>query len=141
MSTFLSHQLGNPTFPPDFISETLSTIALLLPETDAASRKGYRKQGERGELDMAVLKCGSGSSGHRKTRVEEYHCWHDRLLILREEFEEARPMTVAQWWNDGRDGIQWYSLWIVMGLTLFFGLVQRIEGAIQVYPGMKSSGG
>ncbi|KAJ4390302.1 hypothetical protein N0V85_007361 [Neurospora sp. IMI 360204] len=116
----------NPIFPPDFVSETLGTHALLFPENDAASRKWYRKQGERSELDMAVLNCGSG---HRKTRLEEYHYWHDRLL------------TIAQWWNDRRDGIQWYSLWIAMGLTLFFGLVQSIEGAVQVYQGMKSSGG
>lgn len=86
---------------------------------------------------MAVLKCGSG---RRKTRLEEYRYWHDRLLILKEEFDEARPTTIAQWWNDRRDGIQWYSLWVVMGLTLFFGLVQSIEGAIQVYQAMKSSG-
>ena len=109
---------SNPIFPPDFISETLGTLALLFPENDGASRKWYRKQGERGELDMAVLKC---ESKHRKTRLEEYLYWHDRLLILKEEFDEARPTTMAQWWNDRRDGIQWYSLWIVMGLTLFLG--------------------
>ncbi|KAK3338914.1 hypothetical protein B0H65DRAFT_432406 [Neurospora tetraspora] len=137
-ATFLSHQLGNTIFPPDFVSETLDTLALLFPQNDAASRKWYRKQGERSELDMAVLNCGSR---HRRTRLEEYHYWHDRLLILKEEFDEARPTTIAQWWNDRRDGIQWYSLWIVMGLTLFFGLVQSIEGAVQVYQGMKSSGG
>ena len=88
---------------------------------------------------MEVFKCGSRSSRHRRARLEEYHYWYDRLLILKEEFDEARPTTIAQWWNDRRDGIQWYSLWIVMLLTLFFGLVQSIEGAIQVYQGMKSS--
>ena len=128
----------NPIFPPELIRETLSTLALLFPENDSASRKWYRKQGEQGELDMSVLNCGSGSV-YRMTRLEEYHYWYDRLLILKEEFDEARPTTLAQWWNDRRDGIQWYSLWVVMGLTLFFGLVQSIEGAIQVYQGMKSS--
>ncbi|KAK1775997.1 hypothetical protein QBC45DRAFT_333931, partial [Copromyces sp. CBS 386.78] len=139
-TTFLSYQLEyvNPIFPPDFVLETLGTLALLFPENDAASRKWYRKQGELSELDMVVLKCGSG---HRKTGLEEYHYWHDRLLILKEEFDEARPTTITQWWNDRRNSIQWYSLWIVMGLTLFFGFVQSIEGAIQVYQGMKSSGG
>lgn len=50
--------------------ETLGTLALVLfPENDAASRKWYRKQGERGENDMMILRCGLG---HRKTRPEEY---------------------------------------------------------------------
>ncbi|KAK3946606.1 hypothetical protein QBC32DRAFT_225798, partial [Pseudoneurospora amorphoporcata] len=40
-TTFLSHQ--NPIFPPDFVLETLGTLALLFPENDAASRKWYRK--------------------------------------------------------------------------------------------------
>ncbi|KAK0621877.1 hypothetical protein B0T17DRAFT_535299 [Bombardia bombarda] len=40
---------------------------------------------------------------------------------------------LAQWWNDRRDGIQWYTLWVAIGFTVFFGLVQSIEGGMQVY--------
>ncbi len=118
----------NPIFPPGFIAETLRTLALLFPEGDANTRKWYTKQADRDELDFGVLKCGPV-----QRRIEGYSFWHDRLVVLNEEFNEARPTTFVQWWNDRRDGLQWYAVWVAIGLTIFFGLVQSIEGAMQVY--------
>ncbi|KAK3484975.1 uncharacterized protein B0T23DRAFT_390904 [Neurospora hispaniola] len=115
-STFLSHQSGLcvKNFPSKHLLEhhrmlltvrgletqtstglrleTLGTLALVFPENDAASRKWYRKQGERGENDMMILKCGLG---HRKTRLEEYHYWHDRWLVLKEEFDVYQGMKAS----------------------------------------------
>ena len=58
----------------------------------AASRMWCRKHGERSKFDTMMLKC---KSGHRKTALEEYHYRYDRLLILKEDFGEARPTTIA----------------------------------------------
>jgi hypothetical protein len=54
-------------------------------------------------------------------------------------FDEADPKIVRQWWSDRRKPVQWFNFWsavaLVVGLTVFFffGRVQSIKGAIQVY--------
>jgi hypothetical protein len=50
--------------------------------------------------------------------------------------EEARRTSILQFWYDRRNKVQWYTFWIavlILCLTVFFGLVQSIEGALQVY--------
>jgi hypothetical protein len=90
--------------------------------------KWYRRLGESDELDLKVLRCGAADR-----RIENYVYWQDRLIRLKDAFDEARPATLAQWWNDRRDGVQWYTLWLAIAFTVFFGLIQSVEGAIQVY--------
>ena len=44
--------------------------------------------------------------------------------------------TINQWWNDRRNGVQWYTFWVavlVLILTIVFGMAQTVEGALQVY--------
>jgi hypothetical protein len=75
------------------------------------------------------------SEDHRPTN-REFIYWHDRLVVLKQVFDEATPRTLLQWWYDRRNGVQWYTFWVaivVLALTLFFGLVQSVEGALQVY--------
>jgi hypothetical protein len=78
-----------------------------------------------------VLKCSQLRDHY--LQIDVYKYWHDRLVILKEAFDESQLSTVSQLWNDRRDSAKWYTLWVAIGLTLFFGLVQSIEGAIQVY--------
>lgn len=57
-------------------------------------------------------------------------------MVLKQAFDEAGPRTLTQWWNDRRNPVQWYTFWIaiwVLIMTVFFGLVQSVEGALQVY--------
>lgn len=57
-------------------------------------------------------------------------------MVLRQALDEARPRTLAQWWHDRRNGVQWYTFWVailVFLVTIFFGLVQSLEGALQVW--------
>jgi hypothetical protein len=78
-------------------------------------------------------------SGHLiadERQVENFEYWHDRLVVLKHVYNESRPSTLSQWWHDRRNGVQWYTFWVailVLFLTVIFGLVQSIEGAIQVY--------
>jgi hypothetical protein len=110
------------------VEETLRTLALIFPQADRGTQKWHNKQDEPEDLDRKVLKCGSA---HRQ--IDEYNYWHDRIVILKEAFDESRPLSIRQWWNDRRDVAQWYTIWVVISLTVFFGLVQSIEGALQVY--------
>jgi hypothetical protein len=103
----------------------------LFPQGDRDSRKWYCKQGNLEDLDLGVLDRGQLHDDY--LQIEKYSFWHDRLVMLKEAFDESQPRTVSQLWNDRREGKQWYALWTAIGLTLFFGLVQSIEGAWQVY--------
>jgi hypothetical protein len=68
--------------------------------------------------------------------AEKFTFWRDELLTLKEKFDEPRPTSIVHFWYDRRNKVQWYTFWIaalVLCLTIFFGLVQSIEGASQVY--------
>lgn len=47
------------------------------------------------ELDENILRCGLAV-----TQSTEYTHWHERLVIRKAEFDEARSLTMKQWWSD-----------------------------------------
>lgn len=60
--------------------------------------------------------------------------------MLKQVYDEAQPKTLRQWWHDRRNAVQWYTFWVavlVLILTVVFGLIQSIEGAIQAYTSLK----
>jgi hypothetical protein len=63
--------------------------------------------------------------------------WRDRLVILKQAFDDAKPRTLRQAWADRRNPSQWYNFWVagllIIGFTLFLGTIQCVEGALQVY--------
>lgn len=130
---------GSEIFPPSFIAETRSTIALLFPKYDASVRKWYTGQATKHGLDPAVMDSGHLIADERQ--IENFSYWRDRLVVLKQVYDESRPNTIAQWWHDRRNGVQWYTFWVamlVLFLTVFFGLVQSIEGALQVYASFRT---
>jgi hypothetical protein len=107
---------------------------LLFPSDDLATRKWIRQTPANLTFDPQVVRCGYLKTDDRQ--IEKFEHWHDRLVVLKQVFDEATPRTLSQWWHDRRNGVQWYTFWVaivVLSLTLFFGLVQSIEGALQVY--------
>jgi hypothetical protein len=84
---------------------------------------------------------GTGNLNAERRQIENFRYWHDRLVILKEVYDEARPNTLSQWWYDRRNGVQWYTFWValwVLILAVIFGLVQCVEGALQVYKAYNS---
>ncbi|RMZ71089.1 fad-type 2 [Pyrenophora seminiperda CCB06] len=132
-------QLSNTSFPDGLIDETLRTLALLFPQSDTATGNYCRRLQVSFDVDSQLALC-----GHLKTddrQIETFTYWHDRLVVLKQVFDEATPRTLSQWWHDARNGVQWYTFWVailVVALTLFFGFIQSVEGALQVYSGFKS---
>jgi hypothetical protein len=131
-------------FPPGLIEETINTLALLFPQNDSDTRKWLRDQLKPGristQLDRGLLRCGQIRAEGRQ--LDNFQFWHDRLIILKEEFDQSRPKTLSQWWHDRRNGVQWYTFWVaawVLLLTVVFGAIQSIEGALQVYKAYQSS--
>ncbi|KAF2468727.1 uncharacterized protein BDR25DRAFT_315715 [Lindgomyces ingoldianus] len=133
-ASFLKCQSRSTIMPDGLADETLRTLALLFPQSDPHTRKWFRQLPPPFLLDPQLIQC-----GHLKTddrQIEHFVFWHDRLVILKQIFDEATPRHISQWWYDRRNGVQWYTFWVaimVLGLTLLFGLVQCIEGAMQVY--------
>ena len=128
-------------FPKGFIDETKRTLGLLLPQADPQTRKWYRKLSSTMELDDRAASCHGLRAVDR--HIEKFTFWRDRLIVLKQLFDEAEPTTIAQWWCDRRNGVQWYTFWVailVLILTLVFGLVQCIEGGIQAHMALAPPG-
>lgn len=121
-------------FPRHFREETIRTIALLLPSSDTGTRKWYRKQQALHGLDRRAIRCERLRADDRQ--IDNFYFWRERLSVLKQVFDEAEPSTLSQWWYDRRKGPQWYTFWVavtVLILTIFFGIVQSVEGALQAY--------
>jgi len=132
--TNLTPSFTSSPFPDAFVDETLRTLALLFPQNNQQSRRWLLGQISGHALDPGIAQCGNLRVQNR--RFEHFSFWHDRLVILKQAFDEASPRGLRQWWNDRRNSVQWYTFWVailVFVITVFFGLVQSIEGALQVY--------
>ncbi|KAJ4141787.1 hypothetical protein NW768_001005 [Fusarium equiseti] len=134
-ASFLKRQQRDSTlYSPEFLDETLNTMALLFPKWDKKIQPWYEREASIHGLDSYLIQVGQLNADQRQP--ENFSFWRDRLIILKQVFDEARPNTIWQWWHDRRNGVQWYTFWVailVLVLTVFFGLVQSIEGALQVY--------
>jgi len=130
--------LPSTLFPDGLIEETLDTLALLFPTSDKKIETWYQKMSKSVPapqvLDKKATKC--GQLRLEKRQIEHFKFWHDRLVILKQEFDQSCPATLSQWWVDRRNGVQWYTFWVavlVIFLTIFFGFIQSILSALQVY--------
>jgi hypothetical protein len=129
-----SENNGILVFPDGLLEETLRTLALLLPQHDTSTRKWYQRHYSKLSLDNTAIKCGQLNSEDRQ--IERFRFWHDRLVILKQVFDDTEPSTVKQWWRDRRKRVQWYTFWVaamVLALTVLFGVVQCVEGGLQAW--------
>ncbi|KAH6889962.1 hypothetical protein B0T10DRAFT_43906 [Thelonectria olida] len=140
-ASFLEYQRQSreSLLPEGLAEETLQTLALLFPSSDLETKEWFAKLPFFQSLDRRVIQCDKIKTNDRK--IETFKFWRARLISLKQVFDEAQPKTLVQWWFDRRDGVQWYTFWVavlVLVLTVFFGLVQSIEGGIQVYASLKA---
>jgi hypothetical protein len=102
-------------------------------------RKYFEKCRIRFSLDPAA-----GACGHLSTRIRKIECfsyWKDRLIILKQAFDDSEPHTVSQWWHDDRKKVQWYTFWVaalVLFLTILFGTIQSVTAVVQAWAAVKS---
>ncbi|KAL2793416.1 hypothetical protein BJX66DRAFT_225657 [Aspergillus keveii] len=133
---FLERQRDLGLFPAGLVEETLLTLALLLPKYDLATTKWFRMQIKSMDycLDSRAAELDPLEPSQRSTAG--FHYWESRLVVLKNVYDASEPMTITHWWRDRRRRVQWATFWIaalVLMLTIFFGIVQSIEGALQVY--------
>jgi hypothetical protein len=133
-ASFLKRQRDNPLFPTGLIDETLRTLALLFNKDDKRTTKWLHALPASLMVDRSLLRLNKLRLEDRQ--IEKFKFWHDRLIVLKKSFDKSRPSRLSQWWYDDRDGVSWYTFWVavlILFLTVFFGLVQSIEGGLQVY--------
>ncbi|PGH13127.1 hypothetical protein AJ79_03834 [Helicocarpus griseus UAMH5409] len=89
-------------FPEGFIDEILRTLKLVFPKGHKATAKWDGELATTHGLDPSVPECGYLRANDR--HIEHFKYWHDRLVILKQYFDESRPSTLSQWWRDRRNG-------------------------------------
>jgi hypothetical protein len=92
------------------VEETLHTLTLLFPQNNRQSRRWLQGQIAEHNLDPGIALCGPLRAQER--RFERFSFWHDRLIILKQAFDESSPRGLWQWWNDRRNSVQWYTFWV-----------------------------
>ncbi len=126
-------------YPPDFIDETFRTLALLIPSTSQRSKRWFQRKGKQLHLDPNAGIYGPLNAASRHS--SKFHYWQERLVILKQTFDDSEPHDVTSWWYDDRKKVQWYTFWVaflVLILTIFFGLLQTIAGLVQAWAAVKS---
>lgn len=131
--------INSDIIPEEVLEETRKTLSLLLPHTTKAwfkkqqerlQKKKWYKHDERLHLDP---RAGSGEHLRADERsLESFHFWRDRLVVLKETFDDHEPRGIRQFWSDDRNSVQWWTFWIAL-LVFLIAIVQCIEGALQVY--------
>ncbi|KAF2034253.1 hypothetical protein EK21DRAFT_97692 [Setomelanomma holmii] len=101
-ASFLECQRDSTLFPPRFIDETLRTLALLFPRHDKQTKKWLQMLPSSPLTDGHITHCQKLRPDDRQ--IETFRFWHDRLIILKQTFDESRPTKLSQWWYDRRDG-------------------------------------
>jgi hypothetical protein len=84
-------------------------------------------------LDSLPVRLRSLNAEERQ--IDNFEYWHDRLVVLKQVFDEARPASIRQLWYDRRQTHQWYTFWVVVlisGVTFLLGFVSVVLSALQV---------
>lgn len=131
------HSRESPLLPYGFLRDLHATYGLLLPIDVIAVKRWYQKQVDKYELESEYsISCITIS----RTELQFSQFYHDRLVLLKRRYDEARPRTLAQWWYDRRDTPQWFTIVnaiLILYMTLCFGMLQCILGGIQAYASWK----
>ena len=99
-----------------------------------SSSQNPQQQTPTTQPTSASQRCGNLQAEDRQ--IERFYFWRDRLVILKQAYDDATPNTLRQWWCGRRNGVQWYTFWVailVLIITTFTSLTQCVEGALQVY--------
>jgi hypothetical protein len=123
-------------FPDSFLSETLASIALLLPSDDKDVKRWFDKERNKAnqfskpDPELAYFEPLEDDS----RAMGNFPYYQTKLARLLEDFEtaESHPTGLRKLLGSRRD-MAWYSFFAILLLTVFFGAVQSAEGAIQVY--------
>lgn len=117
--------------PRDLISETFDMLSLLIPR-QICNVQQYLKKQQSSSLDPGALYCEYLNLEDRQ--IEHFKYWGDRLVKLKQVYDNHEPHGPFQWWRDDRKEVQWWTFWVavlVLILTIVFGAIQSVTAIIQ----------
>lgn len=110
--------------------ETLRTLALLFPENGMNLTANITRLLHMHTSDEYIRHVGHVLPGYR--RIQAYKYWRDRLVDLKETFDQAQPTTLRQMLQDRRDAPAWAAFLIAM-VILVLTAGQFVVGILQLY--------
>jgi hypothetical protein len=123
-------------YPDGLLEETEETLALLFPTKNNKDSKRTRRLRDKHQVDIETALDLPPSMV-----ISHYKHWGERLAIVQQVYDTARPRHPRQWWFDRRNRVEWATLVvavIVFIMTLFFGVISSVTGILQVYASFKS---
>jgi hypothetical protein len=78
-------------YPDGFIEEMRRTLTLLFPQHDRVSQRWLQTQRKTYNIDRQLGENGQLRLDERQ--LKNFRYWHDRLVILKQAFDESRPAT------------------------------------------------
>lgn len=116
--------------PAGFLEEPRRTLALLLPIADRGTKSWLTAERQRRKIDPRCGSCPYLKASQRHTR--EFSFWKERLLIVKDVFDEHQPKGIRQIWRDNRDPVQWWTFGVAIIVFAVMVVVSCVEGALQV---------
>lgn len=125
----------NQALPDRLLTETLQTLALIIPRANRDCKTWFEKVHTK-EAETIDHGAGDVELLHWARSPEKYKFWGQRLITIKMAYDASEPKNLGQWWRDRRRRVEWYTFWVavlVVFLTIVFGLIQSITGVMQVY--------
>ena len=90
--------LEGSDFPPGFVDVTLRTLSLLLPPNNKKTVIWFQREQRRNLNDEFVdgTAIGCRPLSMKERQIDNFEFWHDRLVMLKQVFDEADSKTVRQ---------------------------------------------
>lgn len=128
----------NQALPDRLLTETLQTLALIIPRANRDCKTWFEKVHNKYAKYAENIDHGAGDVEllHWARSTEKYKFWGQRLITIKMAYDASEPKNLGQWWRDRRRRVEWYTFWVavlVVFLTIVFGLIQSITGVMQVY--------
>lgn len=123
-------------YPDGLLEETEETLDLLFPTKNIKDSKRTRRLRDKDDVDIEAARDLPPSM-----TISHYKHWGDRLALVQQAYDTARPRRGRQWWYDRRNRVEWATLLvaiIVFIMTLVFGIISSVTGIMQVYASFRS---
>ncbi|KAL8947280.1 MAG: hypothetical protein Q9222_006417 [Ikaeria aurantiellina] len=127
------------SFSLQLMSETVRTIALLIPPSLGEANPWFRREQRRHQVDARAGLCDRLNSSERQ--IGNFFFWRERLVLLKRTYDEAEPSSLSQLWWDDRRKTQWFTFWVavlVFIMTVFFGVLQSVASIVQAWASVKA---
>lgn len=123
-------------YPDGLLEETEETIDLLFPTKTSKGSRRTRRLRDKDHVDIEAAR-----DLPPVMTINHYKHWGERLAIVQQVYDAARPRRPRQWWYDRRNRVEWATLAvavIVFIMTLVFGIISSVTGIMQAYASFKS---